>query len=275
MTLILGISAPDAICMSVDYRVTNSQNGAIIDPAAVKFLRLQIGFDDEALKVLISYTGLAQLWGQMPTGRWLREVLRGRNQPFDELMQHLLSQLNRKIARDFQQPLIITVFAIGGKNGEWRYLGGFANLGPDWTLKRKFVYEMERIGTADYFRYGSGAAAVQAGGHLETLRAHVARPDHCTEDHMRLLATINRRVAEMDSTVSPYCHVTCIGAAEGWVPQSRAYLEAGEQVPFSAPFVFNGIDLTYMAEEGARFAQTGTAPNLDQEKLQRESKRRP
>ncbi|WP_195167679.1 hypothetical protein [Mycobacteroides abscessus] len=274
MTLILGISAPNAICMSVDYMVTNAKTREVIDPAAVKSLRLQIGFDEDALKVLIGYTGLAQLWGQMPTGRWLREVLRGPNQPFDDLMHHLLTQLNRKIV-PFQQQLIITVLAVGGKNGERRYLGGFSNVGPGWTLNPEFGYVMQPLGTADYFGNGSGAAAVQAGGHLETLQAHVLVPDHSTEDHMRLLATINRRVAEVESTVSPYCHVTCIGADKDWVPQSWAFLEPGEEVPFTNPAIFNGIDLSCMAEAVAGAATNGTVPHLDTRRLDRELKRRP
>ncbi len=198
MTLILGMSTPNAICMSVDYMVTNAKTRAVIDPAAVKSLRLQIGFDEDALKVLIGYTGLAQLWGQMPTGRWLREVLRGPNQPFDELMQHLLTQLNRKIA-PFRQPLIVNVLAIGGRNGENRYLGGFSNVGPGWILNPEFGYVMQEIGTEEYFGNGSGSVSVQAGGHIETLRAHVAGPNHTAEDHMLLLATINRRVAASTS----------------------------------------------------------------------------
>ncbi|MFA4084802.1 hypothetical protein ONA92_24185 [Mycobacteroides salmoniphilum] len=273
MTLILGISASNAICMSVDYQVTDSRTRVTIDPAAVKTLRLQVGFEEDALKVLIGYAGLAQLWGEMPTGRWLREVLRGPNQSFDELMQHLLAQLNLKIT-PFGQPLIIRILAIGGKNGEWRYLGGFSNLGPGCTQNAKFAYEMLQIGVGPYFAHGSGAAVVEAGGYLDALRAHVAIPDHSTEEHMRLLATINRQVAEVESTVSPYCNVTCVGAENQWVPQSQAFLEKGETVPFSAPFIFNGIDLTYMAEEGAKFAMDSTPPDFNEKRMQRELKRR-
>jgi hypothetical protein len=38
MTLVLAMSAPSAICMSVDYRVTNRNDGAVLDPFAVKSL---------------------------------------------------------------------------------------------------------------------------------------------------------------------------------------------------------------------------------------------
>jgi hypothetical protein len=38
MTLVLAMSAPSAICMSVDYRVTNRNDAAVLDPFAVKSL---------------------------------------------------------------------------------------------------------------------------------------------------------------------------------------------------------------------------------------------
>jgi hypothetical protein len=201
------MSAPNAICMSVDYRVTDLRTRKVIDPFAVKSLIVQIEPDEGGPKVLIAYAGLAELWGRMPVGRWLRETLRGRNQPFDDLMQHLLSQLNSKIA-GFSRVLIINVFAINGRNGEERYWGGFSNTPDLRTPEPKFEYILDRIDDQCVFGNGSGSQAVIDGGFLKTMQDHVAQSNHAASDHMNLLAWVNRSVAdaERDGAVSPYSY---------------------------------------------------------------------
>jgi hypothetical protein len=42
VTLVLAMSAPNAICMAVDYRVTRRDTGKVTDPFAVKSLIVQI-----------------------------------------------------------------------------------------------------------------------------------------------------------------------------------------------------------------------------------------
>ncbi|RIS77983.1 hypothetical protein [Mycobacteroides abscessus] len=274
MTLVLALSALNAICMSVDYRVTNSKTNAIIDPAAVKSLVVQVKPEEGGPRALLGYTGQAQLWGQMPTGRWLREVLRGQAQPFNDLMQHLLTQLNRRVMRDYKEPLLISVLAVHGTNGEGRYWGGFSNIRKDLQLHHRFEYELRAIGTRCYYGTGSGAAVLKTGDYDNLVAAHLDVPEHTTEDHMKLLAAINRQVAEADETVSPYCFVTGIGAENQWVPRSRAFLEQGEDVPFSSRTITDGLDLNYMTEQAMKAFENGTVPVLDADRIQRELKRR-
>ena len=76
MTLLQALNAPNAICMSVDDRVLNRKDGSVLDPYAVKSLVIQTSGDRGGPIALIGYAGLAQLWGRMPVGRWLRETLR-------------------------------------------------------------------------------------------------------------------------------------------------------------------------------------------------------
>ncbi|CPR84472.1 MULTISPECIES: hypothetical protein [Mycobacteroides] len=273
MTLVLALNAPNAICMSVDYRVTNSVTKKIIDPAAIKSLAIQMSPHEGGPRALIGYTGLAKLWGGMPTGRWLREVLRGRNQPFDDLMQHLLTQLNNRVMRDYKQPLIINVLAVHGKSGERRFWGGFSNLRKDFQLHHQFRYELMELETPCYYGNGSGAAVLKAGDYDDLVAAHLAVPA-TTEDHMALLAAVNRRVAQEDQTVSPYCYVMGIGADNEWVGCSRAFLEPGEDVPFSSRTITDGLDLTYMTEQAMKAFQSGTAPVFDADRIRRELERR-
>lgn len=87
----------------------------MLDPFAVKSLVIQTSGDPPLCGpiALIGYAGLAELWGRMPMGRWLRETLRGECQSLFDLMDHLLNQLNRKIA-SFSQVLVINVLFLAG-----------------------------------------------------------------------------------------------------------------------------------------------------------------
>lgn len=93
MTLILGMSKPEGIYLSVDYRVTNSQTGKTLDDASVKFLTVHYPPDKVGPKALIAYTGIAQLRDGTSVGDWLRETLRGETEVFDGSMEHLHQRL--------------------------------------------------------------------------------------------------------------------------------------------------------------------------------------
>ena len=276
MTLVLALNAPNAICMSVDYRVTNRHDGSVLDPFAIKSLVIQTSDQPGGPVALIGYAGLAELWGRMPMGRWLRETLRGECQSLFDLMDHLLNQLNRKIA-SFNQVLVINVLMISDSGNE-RYFGAFSNTQDRVTAKPKFTYGVTRIDTPQLFANGSACEAATTPHYIDMLKAHVAHPDHSAADHMQLLAKINRDVAEADpdGRVSPYCYVTCVSSDTDWKPTSRIFSEPGEPPPpFSMPMIFCGIDLSYQAEQMMRHLQNGTHPTLDEDQLRRHVKRRP
>jgi hypothetical protein len=111
------------------------------------------------------------------------------------------------------------------------------------------------------------------------MRTHAANPDHSATDHMTLLATITRQIAEADpdGPVSPYSYVTCIGSDTEWVPRSQVFQEVGEDpvVPFSMPMIVNGIDLSNPAEQMAQHFKNGTHPTLDEDQIRRNLDRRP
>jgi hypothetical protein len=281
MTLILAMSTPNAICMSADYRVTNSNDGNVLDPFAIKSLIVKTSMDSTGPQAIITFTGLAELWGRMPMGRWLRETLRGQSQSFDDLMQHLLGQLNRKIA-GFNRPLIVNVLVISGPNGERRHWGGFSNTTDFRTAVPKFGYFLNEIGDRCYFGNGSGAQAVQADGYAKMMKDHVTKSDQTATDHMNLLAKINRDVAEADpdGPVSPYSYVTCISSDNDWVPTSQAFHKPGETPPpFHLPMITCGIDASNLAEQAVRkgrAARSGAEPPpLDEDELRRHVDRRP
>src|SRR5271166_881178 len=79
---------------------------------------------------------------------------------------------------------------------------------------------------------------------------------HRPQSHMKLLASVNRRVA--DKTVSPYCHVAFIPASDYFTtgddstrgPQSQTFVEHGESVPFKMPLITDALRLTSPQRSG-------------------------
>jgi hypothetical protein len=71
VTLILGMSKPEGIYLSVDYRVSNSRTREVIDDESVKFLTVYYPPEHVGPKALIAYTGIALLPDGTPVGDWL------------------------------------------------------------------------------------------------------------------------------------------------------------------------------------------------------------
>jgi len=97
---------------------------------------------------------------------------------------------------------------------------------------------------------------------------------------MKLLATVNRRVALKTKSVSPYCHVSFFNADDRTEPTSQVFLENDETVPFEMPVLVFGVDLSGQAK---RFLDPLSPyrqgkiehPFLDTKGMNEEQKRRP
>jgi hypothetical protein len=266
------MSKPEGIYLSVDYRVTNSHTGKKLDDASVKFLTIHYPPEKEGVKALLAYTGIAQLPDGTPVGDWLRETLRGHTEVPDASMQHLRARLNRDLAR-YRVPLIVNVLAV---QGERRFVGGFTNVKSNGDIVRAFEYVLNERTEPFVFANGSGTARVVADGHLDVLRKQLGvRPRH-PHNHMKLLATVNRRVAKVANSVSPHCHVSFINADDRHGPTSEVFIERGESVPFSMPMITWGIDVSYVMEQFMRDIQAGKAPlsSLDPDEVNKHLRRR-
>ena len=79
-------------------------------------------------------------------------------------------------------------------------------------------------------------------------------------DHVKLLASVNRRVAAKEPTVSPWCQVSFIPTSGG--PLGHDFVERGETVPFSMPVLIFGLGLT---DNMARFMEDAKALRAGQE----------
>jgi hypothetical protein len=197
----------------------------------------------------------------------------------DQSMQHLRERLDRDIGPTAVRhgvPLIINVLV---SEGERRLFGGLRNLKKDGSIQRSFGYVMQELSGPFVFANGSGAALVAAGGHLDQLRSQMLIRPRKVEDHMNLLAKINRRVAAHESTVSPFCQVSYLNADEHTGPMSQTYLQRGEAVPFEMPVLLFGLDLTDMTRHfhqwsSKKFKGQDAGPDWDQDAANKSVQRR-
>ena len=282
MTLLLGMSKPEGIYMSADYRVTDARTGKLIDDSSVKFLSVRYPPDKGGQTSLLACSGLANLPDGTPIGTWMRETLRGKSEPFDKSMTHLGARLDRDIAR-LKNPLVINVLVL---QGERRYSGGFSNLEMDEEqilVRDSFGYHLQELEGPFVFANGFRASKVIANQHLSFRRAQLGVRPRRPFDHMKLLATINRGVAQRTKSVSPYCHVQFINSDDRTSPMSHAFLDRGETVPFEMPVVRFGIDLSDMTRRfhdqlGAFFrgeVDDIKGAYLDSDAMSKEIRRRP
>jgi hypothetical protein len=236
VTLILGMSKAEGIYLSVDCRVTEEHSGRLLNDATVKFVIVHYR---ERIKALFAYTGIAWLPNGTRVSRWLQRCLNAGPMQFDSSMEYLHGMLDRDLA-PFGKILVVNVLAVRGTE---RYFAGFSN--TDWFhVTPAFKHKREVL--TQPFSFGNGAgAALSFSNHvarqtfLLSMRLH-QRPRH-PHDHMNLLATVNRRVADMDRRVSPHCHVSFISTDRRFESAQEAFPpKHGKSVPFPAPI----IDLT-------------------------------
>lgn len=282
VTLILGLSQPEGIYLSVDYRITDSRSGSVIDDAATKHLTIHYAPIEGGPRALLAYTGVAILPDGTPTGTWIRETLRGESEEFDVSMRHLVERLNRDFG-PLGHGLIINYLVM---HGERRYCGGTSNLrrAPKGrtTVGRRFQHQLQELTEPFVFRNGSGAMSRATPRQVERLHRQLGIPPRRPKDYMNLLAIANREIAAKEKTVSPYCHVAFLNSAEyKFGPESHTFTERGESVPFGAPMLFAGIDLSdsttrFMESSQEFFAgRIDSIPEQDADQMNEELKRRP
>lgn len=286
MTLILGMSTADGIYVSVDYRVTRGARP--VGDNAIKFLGMQFPPYGSGPRAILAFTGLAVVHDNsaraVSTGTWLRETLRGETDTFNDSMAHLRERLNRDVGA--AAGLIVNVVVIHGKR---RFVGGLSNLARDkgqtgpYRPRREFAYTLDEITEPFAFANGSGAPTALRDGHFDLMRQQLSVAPRRIRDHMKLLATINRRVAADDASVSPFAQVNFVSGPEprrGRDNQSMTFAERGESAPFEMPFLLLGLDLTEMTSdfirqfEAFRDHDTPLGPT-DQAILDRSQERRP
>jgi hypothetical protein len=263
VTLILGMSKADGLYLSTDFRVT--RRGKLVDDAEIKHLDvLYPPPQGGGPRALFAYTGLAQIRDGTPTGTWLRETLRGEVEVIDKSMAHLRERLDRDVAPIGQALMINILVREPGR----RLAGGFSNVRRDKTTKAlvvgdSFGYLMGELDRPLLFANGSGATHGLAQRELLKLRQQLAVWPRKPFDHMKLLATVNRRVAQRDRTISPFCHVTFLANDESKGATSHVFVERGESAPVEVATIMFGIDATGTMRRLQEAVETGVEGAFD------------
>jgi hypothetical protein len=112
-----------------------------------------------------------------------------------------------------------------------------------------FKYVMTQLTDWTLFANGSGAQRLMQDGHFARLQPHLGIVPREPMNHMKLLASMNRRVAAKDDTVSPFCQVSFIPVGIRFGPTSHAFTERNETVPFEMPLIIAGLDITEWTRE--------------------------
>lgn len=276
------MSKPEGIYLSVDYRITETGTRAFIHERAIKNLTIHYPpLDGRGPKVLLGFSGMAELPDGTPMLDWIRGTLRGESEVIDQSMAHLRKRLNRDVAPSHQQ-LIINFLVLEPYR---RLFGGFTNVrtpppGQDPVMPG-FRYVMNRLNEWFIFANGSGAERLVKDGHFDRLRPHLEIVPREPMNHMKLLAAMNRRVAAKDSTVSPFCHVSFINAGTRFAPTSHLFTERGESAPHEMSLLMAGLDLTDIVREfnrnseALRGGKISAYPEVDLAKVNEQLKRRP
>jgi hypothetical protein len=241
-----------------------------LDDKSVKFVRIDYA---NGLRVLMAYTGIARLPDQTPVGEWLRTTLRGNADTPDDSMTLLRQRLDRDIA-PLGYGLIVNLLGI---RGDERYFGVFTNIRLDRTIRPDFDYGMYALPEPCVIGNGSGAKQVVRGGHYNRLVQQLDVRPRKVFNHMKLLATVNRRVAKVDSSVSPHCHVSFINADNRFEPQSYQFAEGDESAPFGVQPIFMGVDLNAIVQPFIEAMTSGVDPSTvecDVEEMNRQLRRR-
>lgn len=245
MTLILGMSKPEGIYLSADYRVTDYRTGKLVDDESVKHITISYPPLPDGPRALLGYSGLAVLPDGTPTLTWIRQTLRGESEYIDQSMSHLRERLNRDITK-LGIPLVINVLVIEKNNR--RLLGGFSNVhraakGKTSVVKH-FEYAMSELNAWAIFANGSGMQRLERDGHFNRLRPHLDVVPRKPMNHMNLLAEINRQVASKAKSVSPICNVSFLNADNRFTPVSHTFANRGESAPFEMQLLIAGLDMT-------------------------------
>lgn len=245
MTLI----RPEGIWQSVDFRITRA--GRIVDDAAPKQLVIVCPPLPTGPRILLGFTGLAEMPDGTPTLQWIRETVSGEQRFVMPLLEHLRDRLTRDVAEStlWQIPLVLCGGVFQSDGG--RFYVEITNLErSSGRTRRDFRMKVVQEQEAALFYGGSGAHWITKSD-LGSIGGQVRNRPAKWRDHLGLLAALNRRAAERerkrkpgDGTVSPWCHATYLVEGEDGAI-SQIFSKPGE--PSIVPhieLVVAGLDLT-------------------------------
>ena len=217
-------------------------------------------------KILLAFTGLAEMPDGTPTVQWIRETIRGEQRFIMPMIEHLRDRLTRDVGKSRLWRVELTL--IGGvleADGRRGYLQ-LSNVIDPITRQtgREFRYLLNEMPEPVFMAGGGGQRYIARRDAKLVVQQSKIRPAKW-EDHMGLLAAVNRRTAARvpDKSVSPWCHVTSVGV-DGEATVGRSFHGPGEPAPVMIDTVVSGLDFT----EVLRLVRTPGVPWSKEEEAQ-------
>src|SRR5258708_3131869 len=213
MTLIMTMIRPEGIWQSADNRVT--RDGQLIDDERPKQLHIICPPLPSGPQLLLAFTGLAELFDGSPTIQWARETLRGEQRFIMPMLEHLRDRLSRDVGRSHLWNNLL-LFSGGIFEGDKRFYVEIRNGEPKTRKpKREFDFVVCEVTEPIVFIAGSGEQAVSREDRALLQAQSRIRPAKW-EDHLGLLAAVNRRTANTlakkgQKSVSPWCSASYQG----------------------------------------------------------------
>lgn len=253
MTMIITMIRPEGIWQSADNRVT--LKGKITNDMSPKQLHIVCPPIPGGPEILMAFTGIAEFPDRTPTMRWIRETLRGETRMIGPMVEHLCSRLTRDIGRSayWRNMLIISC---GIFEGDKRFYLEIRNRDVQTRLPRRtFEYAIAEITEPTVFIGGSGWDWI-APEDIELLRNQSKIRPAKWEDHLGLLAGVNRRTARKARNVSPWCQ-TAFLSNETHGAQMRRFAKPGEpRGSEGIEMIFAGVDFWELSKDLTRRVQS-------------------
>jgi hypothetical protein len=198
--------------------------------------------------------------------RWIRETVRGQSRFIMPMFDYLRDRLTRDVSNSSygRFPLVLS----GGIfEGNKRFYVEFRNVDPrTWRVKRQFDYKVLEVTEPMYFIGGSGLMGVRPED-VELLKKQSQIRPAKWQDHLGLLAGVNRRTAEKvkDRSVSPWCQAAFL-TSETEGTSFKQFAKPGEPSgPVGIPVINAGIDMfeiTKTMAEAMQRSQANEAPSM-------------
>jgi hypothetical protein len=263
MTLIMTMIRPEGIWQSADNRIT--RGGQPIDDERPKQLHVICPPLPGGPQLLLAFTGLAELPDGSPTIQWTRETLRGEQRFIMPMLEHLRDRLSRDVGRSHLWNNLL-IFSGGIFEGDKRFYVEISN-GDLKTRKpkRKFDFAVYEVTEPMVFIAGSGEQAVSKEDRALLLAQSRIRPAKW-EDHLGLLASVNRRAANIkgQKSVSPWCSASYISHDEEGSHQKNFSNPGEPKGPQYIESLLAGIDLHELSKPLIQFMNDSNRIDIDQ-----------
>jgi len=252
MTMIITMIRPEGIWQSADNRVT--LQGQITNDMTPKQLHILCPPFPNGPQILMAFTGLAELPDGTPMLQWVRETIRGENRTIGAMVEHLCSRLTRDVGRSIYWRQML-VFSCGVFEGDKRFYLEIRNRRPGSRVSRRtFDHAIAEVTEPMFFIGGSGWDKISADDISLLRRQSQIRPAKW-EDHLGLLAGVNRRTAKKVRNVSPWCQATFL-SYETQHAQMKRFAKPGEPIaPEGIEMIFGGVDFLELSADFTRRMQ--------------------